>query len=67
MTLLELYKEIKKTIESVKEDGRSPENIQISIQIDNMIGTSIWSTEINVMYDNDCQVSGCVIFGEKEE
>ena len=66
MVLTDLKHKIDEIIESVKEDGNNPDEIIVSVQIDDMDGQSTWSTDIGIHYDNDCQVSGCCILGEKE-
>jgi hypothetical protein len=63
MNLASLKAEIEKTIECVKEDGRDPVDVMVAVQVDNAAGKSVWSLDVDVLYDNDCNVSDCVIFG----
>lgn len=67
MDLLQLKDTIDNIIRKVEEDKNQPKDIRVSIQIDDMGGNSIFSSdELELMYDNDCQVSGCVLLGIKE-
>ena len=63
MNLRELKEKVDATIESAVEIGDTPENIMVSIQIDRDHG-SFWSSDIELHYDDDACVSGCVIAGD---
>lgn len=64
MNLSELKKYVDTAIESAKECGESPDEVLVSIQIDNLDGDSYFSTDVELIYDNNCNASGCVLFGE---
>ena len=49
------------------EFGEYPENILVSIQINDETTDDFWSDDIELVYDNDCQASGCVLHGWKKE
>ena len=66
MNLLELKKAVDSKIEYAKECLVDPKDINVSIQLDIQNGDSIWSDEVEVLYDNDGNVSGCVLFGYYE-
>jgi len=70
MNLLELKKEVDNAIERVKEDGRKPEEIIVSLQIDDIdnpdSGYVCTDKDIECIYDNDCCASGFVISGWKQ-
>ena len=71
MNLIDLKAAVENTIQKVKEDGRKPEDIRISIQIDCLSGcgeckSAYTDSELELSYDNDCQVSGCVLWGNAE-
>ena len=59
MNLFELKRYVDRAIESAEEYGEDPREIQVSIQIDD----SLWTNDIELTYDNDCQASGCVLHG----
>lgn len=63
MNLLELKEKTDRAIESAKEYGDDPGEIIVSIQID-INRESVYSNDVELHYDNDCQASGCVIVGE---
>ena len=62
MKLSELKIAVEAAIESAIEYGDSPNDIIVSIQID-INGESVWSNDVKLVYDCDCQASGCVIVG----
>ena len=67
MNILQLKDAVDNIIRKAKEDGNLPEEVIISTQIDDMSGNSVFSSDgIELMYDNYCQVSGCVLVGIKE-
>lgn len=63
MNLIELRDAANRAIESAKEYGDDPTEITVSIQVD-INRESVWSNDVELHYDNDCQASGCVIAGE---
>lgn len=66
MNLLELKEQIDNAIERVHEDGRDPADIDVSLQIDVTVGYGVWTKDVNVIYDNDSEASGCVLHGWDE-
>lgn len=65
MNLIELKNKVQDIIRAVYEDERDPKDVPVSIQVEK--GTeSFWSCDIELIYDNDIQASGCVIVGEHE-
>ena len=62
MNLLELKKAVDAAIESSVEYGENPKEVLVSIQID-VNRKSVYSSDVELHYDNDCQASGCVIVG----
>ncbi|HUV85419.1 MAG TPA: hypothetical protein VMV86_06905 [Methanosarcinales archaeon] len=67
MNLLELKSFIDMAIESAKEHGEDPAEVIVSIQIDDTESESLWSDDIELKYDNNCQASGCVLHGWTKE
>ena len=67
MNLLELKDYVEKAIKNAMEFGEYPENILVSIQINDETTDDFWSDDIELVYDNDCQASGCVLHGWKKE
>ena len=64
MNLMELKSYIDRAIESAKEYGEDPIEIMVSIQIDDTERGSLWSDDVELTYDNDCQASGCVLHAQ---
>ena len=64
MDLRELQIKVNRAVNRAIEDGNNPKNIKVSIQIDGPGEDSIWADSIEVNYDNNCNVSGCVISGD---
>lgn len=66
MTLNELKRAIESAIESAAEYGESPDEIAVTIQIDDApSGASIWSENVEVHYDGNAMTSGCVLLAVK--
>jgi hypothetical protein len=65
MNLLELKIAVNNAIHHADESGVSPCEINVSIQV-NFNEESVWSSDVELHYDNDCQASGCVIVGDAE-
>ena len=63
MNLLELKKYVDEAIEDAKKYGEDPEDITVSIQIDDSESEALWSDDIELIYDNNTQASGCVLHG----
>jgi len=63
MNLSELKTEVDRAIESAIEYGEAPEEVTVSIQVD-VNRESPWSDDVELIYDNDCQASGCVLVGD---
>lgn len=62
MTLSELNEKVEKAIELAKDSGENPDEITVSLQLDNFEGEVIWSAEnLHLFYDNNINASGCVI------
>ena len=64
MNLLQLKQKVDYAIEMAGENEDTPENIEVSIQIEGPEGDSVYSNNIELHYDGDCQASGCVLVGE---
>jgi len=67
MNLSELKQAVEDAIESVFEYDDHPDNVHVNIQIDGPMNESVCSVDVRLIYDNDCQASGCVLFGEVDE
>lgn len=68
MTLNELQEAVECAIEKAEELGQSPDAILVSIQIDRVSVSgsyldSVSATEVDLEYDGDACVSGCVLLG----
>jgi len=63
MNLKNLQLEVNKAIDFAIECGVEPSYVDVSIQIDDMADKSVFSNDLEVHYDNDCQASGFVIVG----
>ena len=63
MNLSELDTKVQAAIEHAKECGESPDEIRVSLQIDDSDGPGgVWSSEdVELHYDNNGQASGCVL------
>jgi len=66
MNLLELKTFVDTVIENVKEFKQNPEDVLVSVQIDDVESESLWSDDIELAYDNNGQASGCVLHGWKK-
>lgn len=65
MTLSELKKAVDSTVEGLVEYGVCPDNVRVGMQIDGPETESVWAKDdIELLFDNDGQVSGCVLLGE---
>ena len=62
MNLKELKNQVDDAITRAKENGDNVEDITVSVQIDSD-DDSIYTSEVKLHYDNDCQASGCVLVG----
>ncbi len=66
MNLVELKEAVKSSIEHAIECGVSPEDVDVSLQIDTSgKGDVACSGDVEAHYDNDCQASGFVMVGTK--
>lgn len=63
MNLLELKSFVDAAIVNAKEFGEDPEEITVSIQVDDTASEALWSDDIELTYDNNGQASGCVLHG----
>ena len=63
MNLFELKKFVDTAIKNAKEFGEDPAEILVSIQIDDTPSEALWSDDIELIYDNNTQASGCVFHG----
>ena len=67
MNLLDLEYAVKAVKDSVIEDGNNPKDIDVSLQIElKKNNLTVWTSDIDLHYDNYCNVSGCVILGYGE-
>lgn len=70
MNLLDLEQEIKHLIHEVKCEGKNPEDIKISVQIDHIDEFSDdfsfeWSEDVAINYntnDNECMLQGFIVY-----
>ncbi len=62
MNLSKLKADVNHAVEHAEECGESPDDITVSIQVDTG-DSSVYSDDVALHYDNDCQASGCVIVG----
>jgi len=68
MNLLELKEKVDQAIDdAINHYKDDPKTIQVSIQIDDMSGESVCSSDLELYYDNDCQASGCVLVGQIDQ
>lgn len=67
MNLLELKSFVDQAIENAKEFGEDPKEIIVSIQVDDTESEALWSDDIELIYDNNGQASGCVLHGWTKE
>lgn len=63
MDLRELQKKVNNAVIHAVECGVSPNDVDVSVQIDDMSGKSAFTTDLELHYDNDGQASGCVLVG----
>ena len=66
MNLIELKGFVDRAIESAKGFGQNPNEIQVSIQINDVESEDLWSDDIELTYDGDGQASGCVLHGWRQ-
>ena len=62
MNLTELKTAVDKAVEMASEYGEDPSDITVSIQVD-INRNSVYSSDVELHYDNDCCASGCVLVG----
>ena len=75
MNLLELKRLVDYTIESAVEEGYSPGEVLVSLQIDGLEDkiegmkdpVSACSSDVELHFDGDLNVSGCVLLGTTAE
>ena len=61
MNLLELKKQVDNAVKYAEECGEKPDDIIVTLQIDNDTHC-IWSDEgVELHYDNNTDTSGCVL------
>ena len=63
MNLKELRNSVLETCDRVLQDGHDLEDMQVSLQIDDKEGEFFQSDSPSIDYDDNGNVSGCVIFG----
>jgi len=63
MNLFELKSFVDRAIENAIGLEENPADIIVSIQINDEKTDDFWSDDIELIYDNDCQASGCVLHG----
>ncbi|WP_320043195.1 hypothetical protein [uncultured Desulfobacter sp.] len=68
MNLSELKTKVEQAIEHAVECGASPDEITVSLQIEDSAGETAWANEnVELHYDNNCQASGCVLLADLED
>lgn len=67
MNLLDLQRSVNNAIESAKEHGEKPEEVIVSLQIDDEAdphnGYAVCDDEVELTYDGNGLASGCVLHG----
>jgi hypothetical protein len=70
MTLLELKKSVDRACEMAKDRNEKLDDIIVSLQIDDaddpFSESIVVYNDIELYYDGNCQVSGCVLQGYKD-
>lgn len=67
MNLQELKECVDGAIETAIENGESPAEIVVTLQIDGPEAESVWSSdEVELHYDGNIQASGCVLVAFRE-
>lgn len=62
MNLIDLQKAVDAAVERAKRYQMPPEEVVVSLQIDGPGEESVHSRDfVELIYDNDCQASGCVL------
>lgn len=65
MNLAELKDNVDRAVESSLEYGDNPREIVVSLQIEGPGEKVVWTQEdVELIYDNDCMASGCVLRGQ---
>lgn len=67
MNLLDLKEYVDRAIANAYECNESPSDVLVSIQVDKTESESLWADDIELVYDNNGQASGCVIHGWVKE
>lgn len=68
MNLSELKKAVNAAVERAKEYGESPDEIEVSLQLEDQSPDPLWAREnIELHYDNNLNASGCVLTGDLDE
>jgi hypothetical protein len=66
MTLLELHDEIVATMDRVREGGRNPDDIPVTLQLNHGDDDKWGYTSMAVCWDDNTQATGCVIVADME-
>ena len=61
MNLLELKEKVDNAIEYANECQEKPSDIVVSLQIDGPGTETVYSSDVDLHYDNNLQASGCVL------
>ena len=69
MNLRELKREVEAAFDRAVELGESPDEIEVSLQIEHPNGAAVvWAREsVELHYDNNCNASGVVLLGSPLE
>jgi len=68
MNLKQLKERVADAIEHAEECGVKPEEIPVTLQLNDMDGESVWGgNDLELHYDNNGMTSGCVLTTTKEE
>lgn len=67
MTLLELHDKITSTMERIREEGKNPDDIPVTLQLNHGDGDKWGSESMDVCWDNNTQATGCVIIADFED
>lgn len=67
MNLQELKEAVDAAIERATENGESPAEISVTLQIDGSESESVWSADdVELHYDGNIDASGCVLTAYRE-
>jgi hypothetical protein len=63
MNVSELKESVDKLVDHMIEIGINPDEVSVSVQINTSVDSARAADSISLEYDNDGDVSGCVLLG----